>query len=192
MIGVPLPRAFYERETTMVARDLLGRVLTHETDEGELAGVIVETEAYGPDDPANHAFRGPSERNRVMFGPPGHAYVYMIYGRNWCVNAVTGGEGVGEAVLIRALEPLAGIEQMRRNRGVEDARLLCRGPGNLCRALGIAGALNGADLTCGPLIIAGSAPAGIEIAVSSRVGISLAADRPWRFHIAGSPFVSRR
>ena len=176
----------------MVARELLGCVLIHRTDDGDVSGAIVETEAYGPDDPANHAFRGPSLRNAVMFGRPGHAYVYRIYGAHWCVNAVTGAEGVGEAVLIRALEPLVGLEQMRRNRGVEDDRRLCSGPGNVCAALGITGALNGADLTGSPLVITPGNPAPFQVVETIRVGITKAADRPWRYYVADSPYISRK
>ncbi len=187
-----LPRSFYARETSLVARELLGCVLVHRTEDGDLSGVIVETEAYGPDDPANHAFRGPTERNSVMFGPPGRAYVYRIYGAHWCVNAVTGQSGVGEAVLIRALQPLAGIDKMRRNRGIQDERRLCKGPGNLCAALGIIGAINGADLTDSELVVnAGTAPPAF-IVETTRVGISKAAERPWRYYVAGSPYVSRK
>jgi DNA-3-methyladenine glycosylase len=118
----PLPHAFYDRDTVEIARDLIGRLLVHVTEEGPVGGIIVETEAYGPDDPANHAHRGLRSRNAMMFGPPGFAYVYRIYGMYWCVNAVTRGEGTGEAVLIRALEPMWGIDVMRRSRGVEDVR----------------------------------------------------------------------
>jgi len=190
--STPLPRDFYDRETTEVARDLLGRILIHRTDEGDLAGIIVETEAYGPDDPANHAYRGRTRRNAAMFGPPGHAYVYRIYGRYWCVNAVTGSEGIGEAVLIRALEPIMGIETMQRNRGVSDARLLCRGPGRLCAALGVTGALNGIDLIAGPLWIAGESTTGAPIACTTRIGVTRAADRLWRYYLQGSPYISRK
>src|SRR5262249_4435959 len=153
------PREFYARPTTVVARDLLGRVLAHHTEDGLIAGIVVEAEAYGPDDAANHAHRGRSERNAVMFGKPGHAYVYLSYGVHWMVNAVTVAEDVGEAVLIRALEPVSGIELMKRNRGVEDIRLLCSGPGSLCKALGISAAHNGIDLLGGDLYFAGEPPA---------------------------------
>jgi DNA-3-methyladenine glycosylase len=188
----PLPRAFYDRDTVDVARDLIGRTLIHVTKEGPVGGIIVETEAYGPDDPANHAHRGPRPRNASMFGPPGFAYVYRIYGLYWCVNAVTRDTGIGEAVLIRALEPQCGIDIMRRNRGVEDAKRLCGGPGRLCQALGITGELNGADLTLGPLLIGGEQPVAVEIVESTRIGISKAAHLPWRFCAAGNRYVSRK
>lgn len=191
-VGPPLPHTFYDRDTVVVARELLGRTLVRRTPQGVLAGVIVETEAYGPDDLANHAARGKTARNATMFGPPGFAYVYRIYGMHWCLNAVTRGEGFGEAVLLRALEPVAGIEAMRRSRGVEEARLLCAGPGRLCAALGITGALDGADLTGPDLCITGEQPTGLEVVTTTRVGITQAADLPWRFYVAGSRFVSRR
>ncbi len=187
----PLPAAFYERDTLAVARDLLGRMVVHRTPDGDIGGMIVETEAYGPDDPANHAYRGPSPRNRSMFGPPGRAYVYRIYGVHWCLNAVTGPPGTGEAVLIRALEPRLGVDAMERRRGTAEVRLLCGGPGRLCQALGIDGALDGADLADSPLVIAGEPPSGLVAVAAVRIGITRAADRPWRFVVSGSPFVSR-
>src|ERR1051325_1296777 len=167
--GTPLPREFYARPTCEVAQDLLGRVLAHKTAEGLAAGVVVETEAYGPDDAANHAYKGLSTRNAVMFGAPGHAYVYLSYGVHWMINAVTVGEGIGEAVLIRALEPVAGIELMRRNRGIEEIRQMCNGPGSLCKSLGISMDQNGADLTGGHLYFAGEPMRG-EVVVSKRIG----------------------
>lgn len=187
-----LPREFYARPTTEVARDLLGRVLAHQSEKGLVAGIIVETEAYGPDDPANHAHRGRTRRNATMFGRPGLAYIYKIYGMYWCVNAVTVSEGVGEAVLIRALEPVAGIEIMERNRNTSVRHLLCSGPGRLCAALGLTGAMDGADLTAGPLFIAGERPEDLPIITTTRVGITQAADRPWRYYIAGSRYVSKK
>jgi DNA-3-methyladenine glycosylase len=187
-----LPHDFYDRDTVQVARDLIGWTLIRETEEGPVGGIIIETEAYGPDDPANHAHRGPRPRNAAMFGPPGFAYVYRIYGVYWCVNAVTRGEGTGEAVLIRALEPTVGIDSMRRNRGVEDVRLLCSGPSRLCQALGITGELNGADLAHPPLMIGGEKRDRIDIVESTRIGISKAAHLPWRFCAAGSAFLSRK
>lgn len=186
-----LPRSFYERDTVQVAHDLVGRMLVHRSAEGETAGIIVETEAYGPEDPANHAFRGKTPRNAHMFGPAGRAYVYLSYGVNWCFNAVTGGEGVGEAVLIRALEPMEGIALMRSRRGTDDVRLLCSGPGRLCKAMGISIHQNGLDLTTSELTIGGEADLAIRPVPSTRIGISTAADRLWRFCAAGSRFLSR-
>jgi DNA-3-methyladenine glycosylase len=175
-------------------------MLVHEVEDEILAGRIVETEAYGPDDPANHAYRGYTQRNAVMFGPPGRAYVYRIYGVHWCFNAVTASEGDGEAVLIRAVEPTSGIERMRVNRGITEPsspildRRLCRGPGALCQAFVIDGGLNGADLSQRPLMICqGSAPEVEDLKTVSdvRIGITRAVERPWRFLAAGSRFVSR-
>lgn len=192
VFGPALPRSFYARPTVVVARDLVGRVLVHITPEGDIAGIIVEAEAYGPDDPANHAFRGKTARNRTMFGPPGHAYVYLIYGMYRCVNAVTVAEGVGEGVLIRALEPVAGIPIMQRHRRTENLRLLCSGPGRLCEALGITREMDGTDLTTGPLwIAAGHPPKEEEIIATPRVGIREATERHWRFLLRGNPYVSR-
>jgi|YelNatPaOPRAMG01_1025707.scaffolds.fasta_scaffold21497_3 DNA-3-methyladenine glycosylase len=188
---IALPSDFYNRCTVEVARDLLGCILVHQTDGNILAGRIVETEAYGPDDPANHAWRGQTRRNRAMFGPFGHAYVYKIYGMYYCLNAVTYPEGVGEAVLIRAVEPLAGIEMMKRNRGVEDTRKLCSGPGKLCQAFGIDSKFNHAPLTEGSLRICSGKREPIDVITTPRIGISQGAELPWRFCIANSPFLSK-
>jgi DNA-3-methyladenine glycosylase len=155
-----------------------------------MGGVIVETEAYGPDDPANHAFRGQRPRNAVMFGPPGRAYVYRIYGSHWCLNAVTRPIGLGEAVLIRALQPALGIASMRCNRPVDSDERLCRGPGVLCAALGITGSLNGAELTGLDLMISEERAEGLEIRSAPRIGLTRAVDIPWRFFVARSPYVS--
>jgi DNA-3-methyladenine glycosylase len=187
----PLPAAFYDRDTVEVARDLLGRVLWHRSEDGDAAGTIVETEAYGPDDPASHAFRGPTPRNAAMFGPPGHAYVYRIYGIHWCVNAVTAPVGVGEAVLIRALEPTIGHELMRRRRPVAASYTLCAGPSRLCQALGITGALDASSLVEGPLRIVGQPDRPIEVVAVPRIGVSRAAEWPARFCVVGSRCLSR-
>ena len=190
----PLPRAFYARGPRLLARALLGRVLVHDDARaGRLAGLIVETEAYGGvDDPASHGHRGRTARNAVMFGPPGHAYVYFTYGMHHCFNVVCGREGRAAAVLVRALEPVAGLAAMRRRRGVDDPRRLARGPGSLARALGLDRRHDGADLTRPPLWIADLAPrrGGRPVSRGPRVGIRLAADRPWRYWLAGSAFVS--
>jgi DNA-3-methyladenine glycosylase len=191
-----LPRAFYDRDTVVVARDLIGRMLIHRTQDGDIGGIIVETEAYGPDDAANHAHKGPRPRNQVMFGPPGHAYVYRIYGMYWCVNAVTREAEVGEAVLIRALQPLIGLDIMRINRKMVsekfDERLLCSGPGRLCQALGITGLQNGVDLLSGPIEITGDGVDPDTVVATTRIGITKAADLPWRFCLAGSQYLSKK
>jgi DNA-3-methyladenine glycosylase len=206
--GRPLPREFYLQPTIAVARGLLGQLLVHEAPQGRVSGYIVETEAYLQDDPACHAVlrdRGRwvakiTPRNRPMFGPPGRAYVYFIYGNHYCLNAVTQAEGVGEAVLIRAVEPVEGVELMRRRRGWErpraaarDDRDLANGPGKLAQAFGIDARHNGADLTAGALRIErGRDVAPEAVAARPRVGIVVAADKPWRFLIAGSRWASRR
>lgn len=192
----PLSAEFYARPAEEVARDLLGRVLEREVDGMRCTARIVETEAYvGPHDEASHAAErfGRTRRNEVMFAPPGRAYVYLIYGMHWCLNAVTDSEGFPAAVLIRAAEPLEGLAAMRGLRpGRPDAALL-RGPGNLCRALGIDGILNGHDLSEAPLrILAGSGVAEAEVARGPRIGISRAVDHPLRFWVRGCPSVSGR
>ncbi|HUT74503.1 MAG TPA: DNA-3-methyladenine glycosylase [Armatimonadota bacterium] len=197
----PRFRAFYRDSTIAVARALLGQVLVHDTPEGRVCGRIVETEAYLEGDPACHAVRREGERwvakmtarNRQMFGPPGHAYVYFIYGAHHCLNVVTREEGVAEAVLIRAVEPVAGIELMRLRRGIGDDRNLASGPGKLTQAFGIGIMHNGADLTRGPLRIEpGGAVTDDRIAARPRVGVKPGCDQPWRFVMRGSPWASRR
>ena len=169
-----------------VAPELIGATLLVDG----VGGVIVEVEAYGRDDPASHGFRGRTARNAAMFGPPGHAYVYRSYGVHWCLNVVTDGEGTAAAVLIRALEPTHGLETMRARRGVENARLLCSGPGRLCQALGITGAHDGLPLDEPPFELR-SRPSPVAVVSGPRVGISQAAHLPWRYVLEGSPFVSR-
>ena len=192
--GRPLPPSFYDRETGQVARELLGAVLECRTREGIASGRIVETEAYlGPHDPACHAAAGLTERNRALHGPPGTAYVYFIYGMHWCVNAVTREAGHGSAVLIRALEPLRGGPLMQRRRGVERMSALTSGPARLCEALGIDRRFDGTRLDRGSLrILAGERVSEALIAVSTRVGITRAADWPLRFFLHDSPHVSTR
>jgi DNA-3-methyladenine glycosylase len=181
--GIPLTRDFFDREVTGVARALIGATLTV----GGVGGVIVETEAYDAGDPASHSFRGPTPRNGAMFGPPGHAYVYFIYGMHWCLNFVC---RPGSAVLLRALEPAHGIEAMAARRGGAPLRLLCAGPGRLCAALGVTGAENGLALDAPPFRIASAG--GAERVVSGpRIGITRGIDNPWRFGRAGSAWLSR-
>jgi DNA-3-methyladenine glycosylase len=182
-------RAFFERPVLEVAHDLVGCVVTHD----DTAGVIVETEAYHESEAACHAYVGVTPRTRVLFGPPGRAYVYFSYGMHWMLNAVCEPPGVGAAVLIRALEPVDGIEHMRERRGLEAARQLCSGPGKLTQALGIAAELNDTDLLRGPIAFSDRPRAWRDVAVDVdvRVGITKAADLPWRFVAAGNRFVSR-
>lgn len=192
----PLPRAFYDRPTLAVARELLGKLLLRRTAEGVVGGVIVETEAYvSAIDPSAHGFRGQTPRNRSMFGGPGRAYVYRSYGIHYCLNVVTEGEGVAAAALIRALRPLVGLELMRSRRGERIAdRDLARGPGRLCQALALTTADDGADLL-GPALWLAEAPgqaSALRIAATPRVGISQAADWPWRFVVVGDAYVSAR
>lgn len=186
-----LTREFYDRDTVTVARELLGKILVH----GRVAGTIVETEAYlGGDDLASHSARGITKRTRVIFGPPGHAYVYFIYGMHECLNFVVGPEGTGGAVLIRAAEPTAGtrLMQQRRPNGHSVAKL-ASGPGNLTLAFGVTRALNGADVTRGALVVRKwNKEALFEIRVTPRIGIRQCADLPLRFVIAGNPAVSGR
>ena len=189
----PLARSFYSRSSLAVAPDLLGRVLVRRTAEGLVAGRIVECESYMEEDPASHSFRGPTPRSQVMFGPPGHLYVYFTYGMHYCCNVVTGSEGQGSAVLLRALEPIEGLDLMRERRGVMDERLLCSGPGRLTQAFGIGREENGADLVTGSdlWIGRGTRVAASGVGIGPRVGISVATESPWRFFEAGNRFLSR-
>jgi DNA-3-methyladenine glycosylase len=192
--GTPLPPAFYDRDPEQVARDLLGCIVTRRSEQGLTSGRIVETEAYlGPHDPACHAVAGRTRRTHCLFGPPGFAYVYFIYGVHWCLNAVTREEGFGSAVLIRALEPIEGVALMRERRGVARDRDLTNGPGKLCQALAITGAENGVSLASAGLAILPGAPVpDATVAVTPRIGISKAADWPLRWIVRESAFVSRR
>jgi len=196
----PLPRSFYCSAADVVASRLLGHWLIRVTSAGVVGGPIVETEAYLHDDPACHAFRGVTPRNGVMFGPPGHSYVYFIYGVHYCVNAVCQPVGCGEAVLIRAVEATFGSDQLRRCRSVNGLQSLTNGPAKLCQAMAIGRALNGVDLCDrrSPLYIAQNpqwakfraerAP----LITTTRVGITRGADLPLRFYLSGSEFISRR
>jgi DNA-3-methyladenine glycosylase len=192
---VILRRSFYNRPTLDVARDLIGKVLVHETRSGLASGVIVEVEAYiGEADPACHAAPGPTTRNAPLYGPPGIAYVYLNYGIHYLVNAVTEAEGWPAAVLLRALEPKDGIPLMRRRRARRSSALsvsdLCRGPGNLTKALGIDLRQNLCDLTAGPLRIEDQKDPKRPVAWSRRIGINVGVEQEWRVTAANSPAVS--
>lgn len=177
-----LCRDFYCRDTIAVAKDLLGKILVNCVDGKIISGRIVETEAYLCDDPACHASRGMTKRNKVMFGEPGHAYVYFTYGFHYCANFVTQPKGKPEAVLIRALEPLEGIDIMMRNRNKTHDRDLCSGPGKLTQALGIDLSLNGADLLSEKIYVIDDKSNVGEIIMRPRIGIKLAVDELWRFY----------
>ena len=194
---------FFDRSVHEVAPELIGATLLFEG----VGGVIVEVEAYDHEDPAAHGYRGKTARNASMFGPPGHAYVYRSYGIHWCLNFVCEAAGVASAVLIRALEPTAELGAMRARRGVADDRLLCAGPGRLCQALAIAGEHDGLPLDEAPFELRAREHDGLpldeppfellvreqepEIVRGPRIGITKAADRPWRYGLAGSRFLSR-
>jgi DNA-3-methyladenine glycosylase len=190
----PLSAAFYARPTPSVARRLLGHVIVSEIGGERTAGRIVEVEAYvGAPDPASHAFGGRrTARCEALYGVPGSAYVYFTYGMHWCLNAVTERAGVPTAVLIRALEPMVGLDIMRRRRGGVSERVLCAGPGRLCQALGITGVEDGTSLQRGKLrIMRAARPRASRVVVGPRIGISRARDWPLRFYLADSPWVSR-
>ena len=192
-VGRAFPSSFYDRPTELVARDLLGAILERTSAEGVASGRIVETEAYlGPDDPACHAVAGRTERTWNLHGPPGVAYVSFIYGVHWCFNAVTREAGHGSAVLVRAVEPVRGVELMRRRRGkVRRDADLTNGPGKLCQALGIDGTLDGVRLSRPPLrILAGEPVSDEEVGVTPRIGITQAADWPLRWLLRGNAYVS--
>jgi DNA-3-methyladenine glycosylase len=182
-----LTREFFARSVHEVAPELIGATLLFDG----VGGTIVEVEAYDQDDPASHGFRGRTARTASMFGPPGQAYVYRSYGIHWCLNLVCAPEGRSEAALVRALAPTRGLEAMRERRGVEPERALCSGPGKLCQALGITRVHDGLALDEPPfelLAREGDPP----LVVGTRIGITRAAEQPWRFGLAGSPFLSRR
>jgi DNA-3-methyladenine glycosylase len=181
-----LSRDFFARSVHDVAPDLIGVTLLVDG----VGGRIVEVEAYDQEDPASHGFRGRTARNATMFGAPGHAYVYRSYGIHWCLNLVCREEGVAEAALIRALEPVAGLDRQRERRGVDDVRALCSGPGKLCQALAITRDHDGLPLDQPPfeLLPRETAP---EIATGPRVGITRATQLSWRYALAGSPYLSR-
>ena len=192
-LGAPLPVRFYDRPTELVSRELLGAVLECTTPEGVTRGRIVETEAYlGPDDPACHAAAGLTPRTTHLFGPPGMAYVYLIYGMYQCFNAVTRERGHGAAVLVRAVHPTEGMELMRRRRPkAQRDRDLTNGPGKLCLAMGIDGSMNGLSLRSGPIVIRGGEPVADDaVVVTPRVGITQAADWPLRYLVRDDPYLS--
>jgi DNA-3-methyladenine glycosylase len=181
-----LGREFFARSVHEIAPELIGATLLFDG----VGGVIVELEAYDHEDPAAHGFRGRTERNKSMFGPPGHAYVYRSYGVHWCLNFVCEPAGVANAVLIRALEPTQGLDAMRVRRAMEDERLLCAGPGRLCQALAITREHDGLPLDRPPFEVH-ARDGEPEIVRGPRVGITKAVDKPWRYALAGSQFLSR-
>jgi DNA-3-methyladenine glycosylase len=184
--GKPLKRAFFARSVHDVAPDLIGAtLLVH-----GVGGIIVEVEAYHHTDPAAHSFRGPTPRNRVMFGPPGVAYVYRSYGIHWCVNFVCEKQGSASAVLIRALQPTHGIAAMRRRRGMHDERSLCSGPGKLTEALAITGKHTGLALDASPIALHARANRP-DIVAGPRIGLTKAVELPWRYGLKGSKFLSK-
>jgi DNA-3-methyladenine glycosylase len=182
----PLPRRFFARSVLEVAPELIGATLLFKG----IGGLIVEVEAYHHTEPAAHSFNGQTERNAIMFGPPGFAYVYRSYGIHWCLNFVCEPEGSASAVLIRALAPTHGLATMRRRRGTSEERLLCSGPGRLCEALGITRAQNGLALDRPPFRLFPRAQP-VDVVRGPRIGISKAADLPWRYGASGSRFLSK-
>jgi DNA-3-methyladenine glycosylase len=185
--GERLTREFFARTVHEVAPELIGATLLVDG----VGGTIVEVEAYDQDDPASHGFRGRTARTASMFGPPGHTYVYRSYGIHWCLNLVCAEQGRSEAALVRALEPTAGLDTMRARRGLEAERGLCSGPGKLCQALGITRVLDGLLLDEPPFELR-ARQAEPPLAVGPRIGITRAVEQPWRYGLAGSPFLSRR
>lgn len=187
-------KSFFSDDAVTLAQKLLGYVLTHETEKGLTSGIIVETEAYSQEDAASHSCRGETERTKIMFGPGGYAYVYFTYGMHYCFNIVSGPTGHGQAVLIRALEPLSGIEIMCQRRNKENLTDLCSGPAKLVQAMAIAKSDYGAPLFEGPLFVEKPYSSTIpsEMILSGpRIGISQAIDTPWRFWLKDNPYVSK-
>ena len=181
-----LSKAFFARSVHDVAPELIGATLLVDG----VGGLVVEVEAYDQEDPASHAYRGPTPRNASMFGPAGHAYVYRSYGIHWCLNFVCEPEGSASAVLIRALTPTHGLAVMRRRRGVSDERLLCSGPGRLCEAMGITSKQNGLRLDRPPFAVHKRCSE-LDISIGPRIGITKAAEHPWRYGLKSSRFLSR-
>lgn len=191
----PLPRTFYERNTVRVAKQLLGKVLVRRLGRVRLEGIIVETEAYrGHDDEGSHAYRGETKRNQVMFGEPGHAYVYFTYGMHYCLNVTTEPVGKPGAALIRAAEPIKGISEMMSRRRTRHVKDLTNGPAKLTQAFDVTKALNGHDLTLGEKLCITDLlhPEPCSIVTETRIGIKAGAEKPWRFFIKDNPFVSRQ
>jgi DNA-3-methyladenine glycosylase len=183
---VTIPKRFFARSVHEVAPELIGATLLVDG----VGGRIVEVEAYDHEDPASHGYRGLTARNASMFGPPGHAYVYRSYGIHWCLNLVCGEEGVADAVLVRALEPTEGVERMQERRRTDSVRLLCAGPGRLCEALGVTREHDGLPLDRPPFALH-RRKGHVEVVAAPRIGITRAAELPWRYVLAGSRFVSR-
>jgi len=191
----PLPREFYAKNVVIVSQNLLGKILVRVDNEKILAGRIVEVEAYdGEDDPASHAYKGMTERNKVMWDFPGKVYVYTIYGIHYCLNIVAEPKGVPAAVLIRALQPLVGIREMMKNRNIKDVRNLTNGPARLTKALNITKDLNGVDATLKSelYVVRDILGKKFEIGVSTRIGITRGKEKPWRFYIRNNPFTSKK
>jgi len=190
-----LPRSFYERDTVTVARELLGKHLVRRSDEGKIVAKIVEVEAYGGrDDPASHAYRGETPRSRLMFGKGGYAYVYFIYGNHHCFNVTTGREGVPGAVLIRAAEPVEGIDILLKNRRTKSLVNSTNGPGKMTKAMNITKLQNGLDLTQSQdlFISEPETEENFTITSTDRIGVRAGAEKPWRFYIRNNKFVSRK
>jgi DNA-3-methyladenine glycosylase len=181
-----LTRSFFNRGVLEVAPDLIGATLLV----GGVGGILVEVEAYHHTDPAAHSYHGPTERNAVMFGPPGYAYVYRSYGIHWCLNLVCEPKGSAAAVLLRAIEPTHGLATMRRRRGVADVRLLCSGPGRLCEALGVTRKHNGLALDAPPFELF-AREGEVEVVAGVRIGLTKAVEKPWRYGLKGSRFLSK-
>ncbi len=187
-----LGRQFFSRYTPDVARDLLGCLLVRKVERKTLSGIIVEVEAYrGRDDPASHSYRGPTKRSAIMFGEPGHAYVFFSYGFHWCLNFTTEGEGEPGAVLIRALEPVKGTGEMVKNRGISEVGRLTDGPGKLTKALSIDGGFNGEDVVKSSRLYVLSRSNPVRIKASRRIGISKGQGHRWRYFVEGNPYVSK-
>ncbi|MDQ3099245.1 MAG: DNA-3-methyladenine glycosylase [bacterium] len=190
-----IDRSFYHRNSILVARELLGMLFVHNSAEGLTSGIIVETEAYHQNDPASHTFAGKSQRNAVMFGPAGHAYIYFIYGMYYCFNISTGEEGVGEGVLIRALQPVEGVDLMKVRRRKDALIDQCNGPAKLVMAMGITPLMNGADLTDSTIFVESGDRNSLHedtIVVTTRVGIVKAAEEPLRFYLKDNPYISKK